>query len=327
MAAAGVVAARGAAQADPIDGIDCRGGLFAAVRQPEQAAEPPKVRFQVSGQWTAPVEVPRTAHGRDDRSAQLSEPFALPAGADRITAISETTAVPRVFGPTPALPFRTPVATSYAWGFPAVVRSGWGADESLMTWGEPEYSPAQVITVHHTEIPTGREYDDYRDAVRGIYRFHALPDPDGQGWGDIGYHLMIDPNGITYACRNTGSDDSPIFKPGSDLRPGAEVITGGHVARANSGNIGICLIGDFRNSLPTKAALHTLDIILTHLCTGLALNPFTQVTYTNPANGVTHTVPAVSGHGDWQAICGKTTCPGDFLHTILPLLKGLSTLG
>ncbi|MCU1640195.1 MAG: N-acetylmuramoyl-L-alanine amidase [Nocardia sp.] len=327
VAATGWLGARTFADAAPAEGTDCHGGLFTAVRQPDQTGKPAAVRFRVAGAWTDPVSVRRTAHGRDDRPGKLSEIIPIPAGADKLDVISEKALAPSVFAPVTAQPFRSAVSTSYAWGFPAVTRSGWGADESLMTWGEPEYAPAQVITVHHTQIPTGQEYDDYRDAVTGVYRFHALPDPDGQGWGDVGYHLMIDPNGVIYSARHTGADDSPIFKPGSDLRPGAEIITAGHVRGANSGNIGICLIGDFTSTLPSKPALHSLDTVLTRLCSALSLNPFAQVNYTNPTSGLTTTIPAVSGHRDWQSVCGETTCPGDFLHTILPLLTALSQLG
>ncbi|WP_309231884.1 peptidoglycan recognition family protein [Nocardia sp. SYP-A9097] len=327
VAAAGMLGARGSAQAGPVEGTDCKGGLFTALRDVEPAAKPASVRFRVAGAWTDPVPVRRTAHGRDDRPGKLSEIVPIPAGADKVDVIAENITLPTIFAPVTAQPFKTPVTTSYAWGFPAVTRSGWGADESLQTWGEPEYSPAQVITVHHTQIPTGQEYDDYRDAVRGVYRFHALPDPDGQGWGDVGYHLMIDPNGVIYSARHPGTDDAPIFKPGADLKPGAEVVTAGHVRGANSGNIGICLIGDFSHTLPSKAALHSLDIVLTRLCSGLGIHPFAQINYVNPVNGITATKPGVSGHGDWQDICGETSCPGDFLHTILPLLTALSQLG
>ncbi|WP_239003549.1 peptidoglycan recognition protein family protein [Nocardia panacis] len=236
------------------------------------------------------------------------------------------------FGPPPNPPFREPVKTSYAWGFPVVTRSGLGVDESQMTWGAPEFSPAQLITVHHTFIPNGTEYPDYRDAVREIYRYHTLPAPVGQGWGDIGYHLVIDPNGVIYAGRSTGTadkpvDDSPIFEPGSTLKPGARIVTAGHVYRANTGNIGICVIGDFTNHLPSKAALHSLDIVLARLCSGLKLDPSSQVNYVNPDNGVTATMPAISGHRDWSAIAGPTECPGNRLHEALPLLRKLSDLG
>ncbi|WP_157171073.1 peptidoglycan recognition protein family protein [Nocardia araoensis] len=314
---------RNISRAQPASEIDCRGALFAAVPHGVRS-----IRFRVRGVWSDPVAVPPAQHGRDDRQAALSELVRVPAGAASISLDRPV----GLFGATPAQPFRTPVPTSYAWGFPVVSRSGWGADEKLMTWGTPEYSPAQLITVHHSAIPTGEEYSDYRDAVKEIYRYHASPAPLGQGWGDIGYHLVIDPNGVVYAGRSTGTaespaDDSPIFKPGSSLGPGAEIITAGHVVGANTGNIGICMIGDFTDHLPSKAALHSLDIVLTRLCSGLGLNPFAQVHYANPVNGATAIMPAVSGHRDWQAVAGATECPGDFQHAVLPLLRQLSAIG
>ncbi|MFI6869030.1 N-acetylmuramoyl-L-alanine amidase [Nocardia sp. NPDC050406] len=327
LAATGLIGVDPLAKAEPVNETDCRGGLFGALRWPEQTTEPIPVRFRVQGMWTEPIAAQPPTHGRDGRPAPLSEPFAIPAGADRVGVVAETVTAPRIFGPPTKSPFRAPVLTSYAWGFPVVTRSGWGADETRMTWGEPEYSPAQVITVHHSAIPTGEEFDDYRDAVREVYHMHAWPEPDGQGWGDTGYHLIIDPNGVIYTGRHAGTDDSPIFKPGGDLRPGAEIVTAGHVAGANAGNIGICLIGDFTDALPSKAALHSLDIVLTHLCSGLGINPFAQVRYTNPVTGRIVDIPAVSGHRDWQALGVRTACPGDFLHTVLPLLRGLSQLG
>ncbi|WP_051163618.1 peptidoglycan recognition protein family protein [Nocardia brevicatena] len=313
------------AGAQPPSGIDCRGARFVAV-----PPEVRQVRFRLNGAWADPVTVRAAQHGRDDRQAALSEPLAVPAGAEEISAGSSGAV--GLFGPPLAQPFRKPVTTSYTWGFPVVTRSGWGADESLMTWGEPEFAPAQLITVHHSAIPDGTEYSDYRDAVLEIFRYHALPAPNGQGWGDIGYHLVIDPNGVVYAGRSTGTttepaDDSPIFEPGSKLTRGAQIITAGHVVGANTGNIGICMIGDFTHHLPSKPALHSLDIVLARLCTGLELDPFAQVHYVNPVNGNTATMPAISGHRDWQAIAGPTDCPADFLHGALPLLRGLSEVG
>lgn len=328
MAATGFAGANPLARAEPAENeIACRGGLFGALRWPEQVSGPIPVRFQVNGAWTDPIAAQPPTHGRDGHAAPMSEPFAIPVGADRLSVVAETICAPNTFGPPTHRPFRAPVLTSYAWGFPVVTRSGWGADEALMTWGEPEYSPAQVITVHHTAIPTGEEYEDYRDAVQEVYHFHSWPDPKGQGWGDMGYHVIIDPNGAVYTGRHAGADDSPIFKPGSELRPGAEIVTAGHVAGANSGNIGVCLIGDFTDALPSKAALHSLDIVLTRLCSGLGINPFAQVRYVNPVSGLATTVPAVSGHRDWRSIGRLTACPGDLLHAVLPLLRGLSQLG
>ncbi|MFI6168531.1 peptidoglycan recognition family protein [Nocardia sp. NPDC051052] len=219
-----------------------------------------------------------------------------------------------------APPFRDPTEASFAWGFAAVTRKGWAADESLMTWTDHQFDPAQLITVHHTLDFDGSGATDYRQVVRAVYEFHASPAHGGRGWGDIGYHLVIDPNGVVYAGRDTG-DSAPIFRPGAVLRPGAEVVQAGHVYNANPGNIGICLIGNFDVTQPTTAAVVALRDVLGTLCAGLGLNPLSQVHYTNPDTGLTVDKPAISGHRDWSDVAGPADCPGDHLYNLLPLLR------
>ncbi|RDI67819.1 NlpC/P60 family protein [Nocardia pseudobrasiliensis] len=219
-----------------------------------------------------------------------------------------------------AAPFRDPVETSFAWGFAAVTRKGWAADESLMTWTARDFAPVQLITVHHTFDFDGSGASDYRDVVRALYEFHASSEHGGRGWGDLGYHLLIDPNGVVYAGRETG-DPAPIFRPGAVLRPGAEVVEAGHVYNANPGNIGICLIGNFDATEPTAAALIALRDVLGALCSGLGLDPLTQIRYTHPATGPVVDKPAISGHRDWSDIAGPTTCPGQNLYDLLPALR------
>ncbi|QIS12838.1 peptidoglycan recognition protein family protein [Nocardia arthritidis] len=219
-----------------------------------------------------------------------------------------------------APPFRDPVETSFAWGFPAVTRTGWAADESLLTWTDHAFAPAQLITVHHTFDFDGTGATDYRDVVRAVYVFHASPAHGGRGWGDIGYHLIIDPNGVVYAGRDTG-DSAPIFRPGAVLAPGAEVVEAGHVYNANPGNIGICLIGNFDATQPTMASLGALRDVLGKLCAGLGLNPMADVRYTNPTTGLSVEMPSIAGHRDWSAIAGQTTCPGQHLYDLLPALR------
>jgi len=60
--------------------------------------------------------------------------------------------------------------------------------------------------------------------VEDIRRWHTDPKPNGNGWSDIGYHYVVERNGII-----------------REGRPLEEV--GAHVKGHNEGNIGICLIG------------------------------------------------------------------------------------
>src|SRR6185295_18888771 len=78
-------------------------------------------------------------------------------------------------------------------------RSGWGANEDHRfkngkeVW-PAEYYKTQAITVHHAG------YDDGNDpvaTVRNIYNNDAVT----SGWGDTGYHLFIDWNGVVYEGR------------------------------------------------------------------------------------------------------------------------------
>ncbi len=288
------------------------------------------LRVALPGGKSVEIAVRQTTHGRDDHPLpKTSELIALPPDTIDLEVITDggVSIAPTRYRIATAPSFQTPVATHYGWGFPVVTRSGWGADPSLQTWGEPEYSRAQLITVHHTAQPRGDEFIDYRDAVRSIYRFHASPESEGgRGWGDIGYHLIIDPNGVIYAGRDTGAA-APIFAPGTtSLRPRVPVVTAGHVYQANSGNIGVCLIGDFTASQPTPAARAALTQVLAALCRQLKLNPHGAVQYANPNNAIRATQQTISGHRDWEQIAGPTECPGDELWSLLPALRSAAEL-
>ncbi|MGL6235720.1 MAG: peptidoglycan recognition protein family protein [Segniliparus sp.] len=210
-----------------------------------------------------------------------------------------------------------------------VTRSEWAADESIMTW-EPQFAPVQAITVHHT----GELFGDNAtaEAVRDIYRFHALPPeqypahgriPAGRGWGDIGYQLLIGPDGAVYAGRATGADASPVFQPGTTPAPAVPVVTAGHVYNYNPGNIGICLLGNFETSSPTPAAVNALTTVLASLTKKLALDPLGDIHYSSPISSRTADLPVISGHRDWprDSDTPATECPGTWLEARLPLVR------
>ncbi|MHB1319134.1 MAG: SpoIID/LytB domain-containing protein, partial [Anaerolineae bacterium] len=85
---------------------------------------------------------------------------------------------------------------------PAIIsRAAWGADESWMTWA-PEYpfdSTVRAMVLHHTVTSDGGV--DPAAVVRAIYAYHALPEPYGRGWGDIGYNYLVDASGRIYQGR------------------------------------------------------------------------------------------------------------------------------
>ena len=62
-----------------------------------------------------------------------------------------------------------------------------------------------------------------------IYEWHTRENPHGNGWSDIGYHVVIQRSGLIDLGR-------PFQRPGSHVR--------GH----NDASIGICLVGGISES-------------------------------------------------------------------------------
>ena len=128
----------------------------------------------------------------------------------------------------------------------------------------------KYIVIHHSATHKGnaRVFDRNHRHERG---FHSL-----------GYHFVID-NG-TY-----GRDDGQI-EVGGRWRKQQD---GAH-CRAGDGNkigIGICLVGNFNNTKPTKPQLNSLVHLVTHLC----------YRYNIP-------VENIKGHGEMPG--ANTECPG-----------------
>ncbi len=203
-------------------------------------------------------------------------------------------------------------------------RSAWGADEKYRFDANgnvitpPAYFPVQTLTVHHSGFDD--DETDPRATVRAIYYNQAV----GEGWGDIGYQLLIDAEGRVYEGAYSDSDAVPVFGPelGADGRP--QMVNGAHVGGFNAGNVGVCLLGNFNDRLPTPAARHTLKIVLAVLAGACRLNPTGTTAYVNPLNAKKATVATICGHRDWHAAnddADPTDCPGHAFYPQLPALR------
>ncbi|WP_270680646.1 peptidoglycan recognition protein family protein [Nocardiopsis suaedae] len=181
---------------------------------------------------------------------------------------------------------------------PYVTRSGWGADEGLRGDADGGSHPVQAVTVHHAAMPVAA---DPRETMRAIYWLHTVEN----GWDDIGYHLLIDPEGTLYEGRSTGGP-LPVFS-GVPLPGAARCVTGAHAVGHNAGNIGICLMGDFTSAMPSRSARDALVRTVRTLCALSGVDPSSRVRYVNPVSGSSREVHAVAMHRDW----GGTACPGD----------------
>jgi hypothetical protein len=314
-------------------------GIVADLSSPRADLEAParapfgQARFRVDGRWS-----PWQALGQDGAQARGQFTGAL-VSVDRADAYQvrglppgarnwRAAAINTTDGPPVVLDRRRADAATAA---PSCMsRADWGADESISGWhtngDQQAFSPAQVMTVHHTAGPNNAD-QDYGATVRAIYSYHVKTN----GWSDIGYHYLIDGHGVLYEGRDTGHTSTSCLNNGGDgsdfaHEPGTdEVVTGAHTRGYNTGNLGIALMGCFEptssactgETRPRYAAQDTLETQLAKLATRHDLEPEGTVHYVNPDNQITRDIDTISGHRDH----GDTQCPGGDLYALLPMIR------
>ena len=130
-----------------------------------------------------------------------------------------------------------------------VTRAAWGAMPAHTDHMEKNEGGWRRITVHHSAEPNPPPLDgsvgESAAAVRSIQKAHM--EGKETHYGDIGYHFVIDPFGRVFQ--------------GRDL-----AWQGAHAHGDNNvRNIGVCLIGNFEDDHPTKAALEALRRLVDQL--------------------------------------------------------------
>lgn len=76
------------------------------------------------------------------------------------------------------------------------------------------------IVVHHSASALLTTAADIR-------RWHTDPEPEGRGWSDIGYHVLIEVDGLLIRGRDVAS-----------------LVTGAHALGVNQTSLGLCIIGN-----------------------------------------------------------------------------------
>ena len=185
-------------------------------------------------------------------------------------------------GPNPPAPSPRPTP------LPLVSREAWGAaepdhtapgehglfdpvtnPEGWLVYEQPLSEILRTLIVHHSALPLS-------DGPREIQTLHM----QRRGYADIGYHYLIDAAGQLYAGRDLG-------------------VRGAHTGGANTGSVGVCLLGNFETAEPPAAQLATLRALAADLLARY---------------GLTH----LAGHRDFQP--DETVCPGALLEPLLPEL-------
>lgn len=161
-----------------------------------------------------------------------------------------------------------------------ISRSQWGSPEPNSSSWPPEYSKLGRVILHHTATTeSGNSFAD----VRAIWQYHART----LGWGDIGYHYIVDSKGRIFQGR--------YYDQNYTRKNKVEVI-GGHAYGNNVGTVGVSMIGNYQAQQPTSAALESMAQI-----TGYKLAPYNINPSGNGPFG-----EAVIGHYRVYA----TECPG-----------------
>lgn len=172
----------------------------------------------------------------------------------------------------------------------------------------PSYN---YMTLHHTAGFSAVTLAQGLDQVRRIQDFHQ----NGRGWSDIGYHFLMDQEGRLYQGRPFLNESIP-FDQGPPLAHGA------HAGGANTGNIGISLMGCYHPPEGSNCRDEMTDSAVDSL---VATFGFSSERYSvSPKN--------MRGHRDF----GSTACPGDNNYPRIPdfiqrieglLVTGNSPLG
>ncbi|HUF95753.1 MAG TPA: Ig-like domain-containing protein [Acidimicrobiia bacterium] len=287
------------------------------------------VRFEYDGEWGEWIRLIEDGADKEGiwasglvsaHGAEAYQIRGLPADAHNARAVALNT----TDGPLQTTGYR-PADTASAIDN-CLSRAEWGADESLRFDSDgneiwlPAFYPVQTMTVHHTA--TQNDDPDPAATVRAIYEYHAVD----QGWGDIGYHMLIDEQGRVYEGRWSGTTSTPCSEggDGSDFAHDAndDLVTAGHTGGYNSGNFGVALLGEFTThprfgAEPKQTAVDALIGVLAEFSSRHGLDPHAVVDYVNPVNGDTKTVDMISGHRDWTS----TECPGERLYVQLPTIR------
>lgn len=167
-------------------------------------------------------------------------------------------------------------------------RLGWCPAGNCPPHPNPTSTNPTHLIIHHsagTNISS-----DWAAIVRSIWNFHV----NTNGWSDIGYNWLVDPNGVLYEGRGDN-------------------ILGAHFCGTNGGTVGVCVMGDFTNVAPTSAATGKLEDLFAWKACDINADPLAQSFH----GGSQQQLYNVSGHRDGCA----TSCPGDMFYPMLPTIR------
>lgn len=119
-----------------------------------------------------------------------------------------------------------------------IPRSDWARGAPVPRLMDRADRPYSKITLHHDGMPDPFYSTDRGAASARVERIRAAH--RNRGFGDIGYHYLVDPAGRVWAGRDLSWQ-------------------GAHVANQNPGNLGICVMGNYQIQQPNQAQLEAVE--------------------------------------------------------------------
>jgi len=187
-----------------------------------------------------------------------------------------------------AIPPRPRFITRTEWGSPTGQTAGAAQGDLVST-------EVTHLIVHHSFSP-GNNITDWAAAVRSIWNFHV----NSNGWSDIGYNWLIDPNGVMYQGRAWVGDN--------------ENTRGAHFCGNNANTMGVCMMGNYSEIPAPASAAATLVGLLAYKAAERNIDPLGSSLHSSSRK----TIDNISGHRDGTC---ATECPGNLLYPVLPDIR------
>ena len=194
----------------------------------------------------------------------------------------------------------TPDAAGYP--KPAVIgRHLWCDEPACLAPVSFPYYPVSHLILHHTA--TSNDHQDWAAIVRAIWGYHTF----SLGWGDIGYHYLVDVHGHIYEGRQGGDN-----------------VVGVHAGPANTGSMGVAMLGTFTlpwdnppGIAPPAPMLNAVAELFAWKADQRQIDVFDA---TKSLPNMNWGLPHLMSHREVFGGLG-TACPGDQAHTLLPWLR------
>lgn len=162
----------------------------------------------------------------------------------------------------------------------------WGWND--LNFPPTKHEPFELI-LHHT-VGRGPTCDSY---LKSFSNDHIYT----RGWGDIGYHFVIcqESDGAIKVYEGRFSSDVPMRNPWN-----AGSVVAAHVKGANTGRIGVSVVGDYRTDMVSEELELVIKQVFARLRKEYQIDP-----------------DSIFGHRER----GSTVCPADLMDLIPSLIE------